>query len=319
MPIGLEMTDHLATAITTAASKQTAYTIRFLVDQPLVDQAFRAYAYFRWVDDQLDAEAPNRSVWRETDRARCRRFLDRQQSLLEACLRGDAPRAVGPEEAMLVELLRHGDRSDGGLETYLRHMMQVMEFDVVRRGRLVSGAELDAYTRHLAIAVTEAMQTFIGHRAATPRDETRYLAASGAHILHMLRDTLPDVRAGYYNVPREILESARIGPGDVHCDAYRAWVEDRVRLARTDLDAGRAFFGAAECRRFRLAGLAYVARFEWLIATLERDEFRLRPAYPDRNGIRRHARTAWHVLSSLIAPRPRGRDRRALAGPGARR
>jgi phytoene/squalene synthetase len=164
------------------------------------------------------------------------------------------------------------------------------------------------------------MQTFIGHGSTTPRDETRYLAASGAHILHLLRDTAPDVRAGYYNVPREILESASIGPGDVHCDAYRAWVEDRVRLARTDLDAGRAFFRAAECRRFRLAGLAYIARFEWLIDTLEREEFRLRPAYPDRDGIGRLARTTWEVLASLIGPRrPRGRDRAVLARPAPRR
>ena len=45
----------IAPAITKAASKQTYYTIRFLVDHDRVEDAYRAYAYFRWVDDTLDA------------------------------------------------------------------------------------------------------------------------------------------------------------------------------------------------------------------------------------------------------------------------
>ena len=50
------MTPSPASSITKAASKQTYYTIRFLVDRERVDDAYRAYGYFRWVDDVLDAE-----------------------------------------------------------------------------------------------------------------------------------------------------------------------------------------------------------------------------------------------------------------------
>ncbi len=46
-----------AIAITKAASKQTYATIRFLVDRERVNDAYLAYAYFRWVDDVLDAES----------------------------------------------------------------------------------------------------------------------------------------------------------------------------------------------------------------------------------------------------------------------
>ena len=46
----------IAASITKAASKQTYYTIRFLADRERVADAYRAYAYFRWVDDRLDAE-----------------------------------------------------------------------------------------------------------------------------------------------------------------------------------------------------------------------------------------------------------------------
>jgi len=51
------MTTTIAESITKVASKQTYYTIRFLVDRERVQDAYRAYGYFRWVDDTLDAES----------------------------------------------------------------------------------------------------------------------------------------------------------------------------------------------------------------------------------------------------------------------
>jgi phytoene/squalene synthetase len=294
------MKSNLARAITKEASKQTYYTIRLLVDRPRVDDAYRAYAYFRWVDDVLDAEARPGPVAGDAERFERSSFLDRQKSLLDQCLRGVMPRDANRYEAMLVELVRRADHVDAGLETYLRHMMLVMDFDVRRRGRLVSQAELNVYTGWLAIAVTEAMHHFIGNGDAAPHDETRYLAVSGAHILHMLRDTYQDVRAGYFNIPREVLEAHSIGPADVHTDGYRAWVEGRVQLARAHLDAGRAYFARVQSARHRLAGLAYIARFEWLIETLEKEDFSLRPRYAEGTSLATGLRMSRHVLTWMI-------------------
>ena len=109
-------------------------------------------------------------------------FLERQKSLLESCYRGESPRDVDIQEKMLVELVQHDQEKNSGLQSYLRNMMQVMDFDARRRGRLISQVELNEYTRWLAIAVTEAMHYFIGHGDFAPRDETRYLAVSAAHI-----------------------------------------------------------------------------------------------------------------------------------------
>ena len=294
------MKSNIASAITKAASKQTYYTIRFLVDRPRMDDAYRAYAYFRWVDDVLDAEGPSGSVVGDAQRFERRRFLDRQRSLLDQCLRGVAPRDANDYEAMLIELARGADPMDASLEAYLRHMLLVMDFDVRRRGRLVSQAELDEYTSWLATAVTEAMHHFIGNGADAPLDETRYLAVSGAHILHMLRDTYQDLRAGYFNVPREVLEAHSIGPEDVHTDAYRDWVKGRVELARAYFDAGRGYFARVQSPRHRLAGLAYVARFEWLIETLEREDFRLRPRYAEGRSLATGMRMSCQVLGWML-------------------
>src|SRR6266542_3941910 len=119
----------IAPRITKAASQQTYYTIRFLVDPERKEDAFRAYAYFRWVDDTLDAVS-NSSQDRFV-------FIERQKSLLEKCDRGASPRDTNAEEKMLVDLILHDRDKNSGLGLYLRNMMQVMDFDVKRRGRLI--------------------------------------------------------------------------------------------------------------------------------------------------------------------------------------
>jgi len=294
------MSQRLSSEITRGASKQTYYTIRFLVDARRRADAYRAYAYFRLVDDILDGTARYRGALLSAHSPERGRFLDRQKSILELCLRGEPPPNASRHEQMLVELVRHADRDDGDLESYLRQMMRVMEFDARRRGRLVSRAELDEYTRWLATAVTDAMHYFIGSGAEAPRDETRYAAVKGAHVLHMLRDTFVDVPAGYFNVPAELLEVHGIGPEDVHSDAYRAWTAERVELARAHLDAGRTYLERVGSVRHRLAGLAYIARFEWLIGTLEREGFRLRGTYDERDRARTTIRTGWSVLTGSV-------------------
>lgn len=282
----------LASSITKAASHQTYYTIRFLVDRERVADAYRAYGYFRWVDDTLDSG----SLLNSERNA----FLARQMSLLEACSRGEHSPHLTIEEQMLAELVQQDREKNSGLQSYLRHMMLVMQFDAKRRGRLISQAELQEYTRWLATAVTEAMHYFIGHRGYSPHDETRYFAVTGAHITHMLRDTFDDVQAGYYNIPREVLDANHIEPQDVHHRAYRAWIESRVQLARACFRAGREYLARVETPRCRLAGFAYTARFEWLLDTLEQESYFLRPEYSERKSLGTGLRMGLSTLSALI-------------------
>ena len=294
------MVTNLASSITKAASKQTYYTIRFLVDRERVDDAYRAYGYFRWVDDVLDSDSGSASE-RMT-------FIERQKALLDSCYRGEPPRDVNFYEKMLVELVQHDQEKsnalrqaqDNGLQSYLHNMMLVMEFDARRRGSLISQVELNDYTRWLAIAVTEGLRHFVGHGEFAPLDETRYLAVSAAHIIHMLRDTYDDVQAGYFNIPREVLEVHSFGPRDLRSDAYRTWVKNRVELARQDFQAGHDYFRRAENLRHRLAGFTYMARFEWLLETFESEGFALRPQYGERKSMGTGLRMGWMIVSSML-------------------
>jgi len=283
----------MAAAITKSASKQTYYTIRLFVDRERVEDAYRTYGYFRWVDDVLDAETGSRSEKIA--------FVNRQRSLLEACYRGETPDDLCAEEWMLVALVRSDTEKNSGLQSYLRNMMAVMTFDAERRGEIISQAELEGYSRALAVAVTEAMYYFIGHDTPTPNHEARYLAVNAAHITHMLRDTLEDNKVGYFNISREYLESQQLSPQDVGSRAYRAWVCQRVKLAREYFKAGREATAQVKSLRCRLAGYAYTARFEWMLRAIERDNYCLRFEYPERKSLRAGLWMGWKALSSMLA------------------
>jgi hypothetical protein len=282
----------LAASITWEASKQTYYTVRLLVDRDRVPDAYQAYAYFRWLDDRLDQEQSSRE-----DRLR---LVKRQQQLVNEGNRGVRPAHLCPQERMLFGLIREDQEKDSGLKTYIDQMMAVMAFDASRRGRLASQAELVQYTRSLAMAVTEALHYFVGHDCQTPHCKARYLAASGAHIAHMLRDTMEDNASGYYNVPREYLESHRISPEDVGSPAYRAWVAKRVHQARSCFAAGRSYLAQVGSLRCRLAGSAYIARFERVLDAIEREGYRLRADYSDCTNLTACAGLGWGVLRSAL-------------------
>lgn len=285
----------LAVAITRAASAQTYATIRLLADRDRAADAFRAYAYFRWLDDRID-DAPG-------DAAEKTALLGRQRAIMEAARRGAAPDDLCPEETLLAEMVAADPEPNSGLQTYLDNMMGVLAFDVARRGRLVSAAALEGYTRLLAAGVTEALLHFIGHGSGSreqppPPDETRHLAVMGACVVHMLRDAVEDAAAGYYNIPAGYLAGNGIGPADVDDPAYRVWVAARVALARDCFRRGRIWLAGLDCARRRLAGRAYIARFEWVAGQIERDGYRLRPSYPERKSARAAAWMGWRTINN---------------------
>ncbi len=268
-----EASPDLPAHITRAASKQAYYTIRLLVDRDRRAAAYRAYAYFRWVDDQIDRPV--------SDRAARMGFVGRQRDLIERARRGCSWGDLAPEERLVVDLIQGDDEPTSGLQSYITNMLAVMAFDASRRGRWVSERELDHYTRQLSVAVTDALHYFIGHTSARPASELRYLPAMAAHVSHMLRDTLEDVALGYFNVPREWLAAGDIGPGDVQSPAYRAWVKHRVQLARTYFAQGTRYLAQVQSARCRLAGFAYMARFTGVLDAIEREAYRVRPASPE--------------------------------------
>lgn len=282
--VGRQITFQGPDVVTRNASSQTFQTIRWLVDRNRRANAFRAYAYFRWLDDALDSQSvPAQS--RQT-------LLSRQTHVIAGAFRGEPPLPANPQERWIIDLIASEPDRSSGLDQYVRHLMAVMAFDTERLGRFPSADELRNYSLNLAIGVTEAMHYFIGHDRPAPRRSDRYQAVFGAHITHMLRDMISDVRAGYYNIPGEYLTANRIAVDAFESIPYRAWVRDRVEMARACFAAGARYLAAVPSARCRYAGLAYMERFKTVLDSIETDGFVLREHYAEPGTI-----SAWLSLA----------------------
>jgi phytoene/squalene synthetase len=283
---------HLAQSITKAASRQTYYVVQFLVDRQRREDAFRAYAYFRWLDDYLDQPSISQHE-RQL-------FLNRQESLVQRAYQDLPTFDVTPEEQLLIDLVSTDLSQCGGLHAYVTNMMKVMAFDTERGGKVVSSSALDCYSWNLAIAVTEALHYFIGHDTYSPHTSTRYLAACGAHIIHMLRDTVEDNSMGYFNIPGEYLEMHRLDPNDTDNKAYREWVRQRIDLAKSYFQLGKEYLATITSIRCRFAALTYMARFEAVLDKIEQDNYVLRSNYKDCLSWSSMLKHSWSVLPMLF-------------------
>jgi len=278
---------------TQAGSLHSYLIIRWLVDPDLVDDAYRAYAYFRWMDDRLDSPSASPSERMS--------LLQRETDLLNEIRRGRPCLPQSPAEEWLIEIVRRDRPGHPGLRSYLDHMLAVMRFDADRRGRTIRSEELAWYSGCLSQAVMDGLTYFVGHRLPYPPGPARLLAATGAHIVHMLRDAEEDVAVGYYNVPLEYLTAHRMSPDDVSSPAYREWTRHRAVLARHCFVLGKAYIGALGSLRVRLAGHAYCARFE---SRLDRIEGTLRRA-GDPGQAQANRRGVEGVPSSRLPPAQR--------------
>jgi phytoene/squalene synthetase len=245
-----------------------------MVDKDLVSDFFRAYAYFRWADDVIDVTA-------RTDEERIA-FVQRQRDLIERLYSNASVNGLSSEEEIAAELIRNERGESGRLQSFIRNMFAIIEFDAQRKSRLISQEELNWYTESLGKSVTDGIQYFIGNGHPYPITEDRNLAAHGAHISHLLRDMLPDTADGFINIPREYLEEHGIGPEEVESEPFRSWVRGRVEKARECFLEGKKYLDRLEVLRCKIVGHWYCARFEGVLDAIEKDGYVLRKSYDEQ-------------------------------------
>ena len=282
----------LAQSITRAGSKQTYYTARFMVDKDLVDDFYRAYAYFRWIDDVIDVSS-------RTDEERLR-FITRQKELIEDLFHKESVENLTAEEVILKDLISNDRGEDSGLQSFIRNMFAIIEFDATRMGRLVSGGEIDWYVNTLGKSVTDGLLYFIGNGSNYPDSENRYQAGVAAHITHLLRDMHQDIADGFINIPQEYLEEHNLTPLDMDKQLYKSWVQERVELARENFTEGKRYLDQLSVLRCKIVGHWYSARFEVVLDTIEQDGYVLRKDYHERQRISTWLKIAWLGVSLTI-------------------
>jgi phytoene/squalene synthetase len=285
-------TASMAKSITFLGSKQTYYTARFMVDKDLVNDFFRAYAYFRWADDIIDVSSVSQDERMD--------FIQRQSELIDSLYQKKQMKLQSPEEEILAVLIRNDRQENSGLQSFIRNMFAIIEFDAKRKGRLISQDELNWYSDRLSQSVTDGLQYFIGNGHRYPASADRYWAAIGAHIAHLLRDTLPDIAEGFINVPREYMEAHGITPEDITHPAFRAWVKERVEQARYYFMEGQKYFNKLDVLRCKIVGYWYSARFMCVLDAIVRDDYILRKAYNERRRLPSWLKIAWLGVSLTL-------------------
>jgi phytoene/squalene synthetase len=282
----------LAHAITRESSKQSYYTARLLVDRELVDDCLRAYAYFRWADDIIDLSSRSREQRVS--------FIKRQRVLVDSLYRGVHPRDLTSEEEMVADLISHDREENSGLRSFICKFLDILEFDAHRKGRTISQKELTWYSDCLGRSVTDAIQYFVGNDHPYHDGDGRYLAATAAHITHMLRDMADDLADGFINIPRELLQGHGMRPEDIGGDAFRAWVRERVQQARLYFREGKRYLDQLDVLRCKLAAHWYCVRFECVLDVIERDDYLLRAEYNERRKLSTHLRIGWLGISITL-------------------
>jgi hypothetical protein len=270
-----------------------------LVDKDLTDDCLRAYAYFRWADDVIDvsAESPKERV----------AFIGRQKEIVDCLYNGACPENLAPEEQMVADLIRHDRSPNSGLQSFIRNFLDVLEFDAGRKGQVISQDDLTWYSECLGEAVTDAIQYFVGNRNSYPAAGNQYLAATAAHITHMLRDFCDDINEGFFNLPDELVISndganylMGFDPAYASDPAFREWLIKRVRLARSYFREGKIYLDELDSLRCKIAGYWYCARFECVLDAIERDEYKLRPVYNERRRRTTWLKTGWTTIALIV-------------------
>ena len=270
----MDTTASLAKGITWEGSKQSYFTARWMVDNELRDDAFRAYGYFRWADDVIDISS-------QTDNERIA-FVKRQRELIDALYNGEDFDDLSPEETIIASLIEHDQDVNSGLRSYILNMLAILEFDAHRWGKRITEAEFLWYSKSLAKSVIDGLQFFINNGHPYPKTEDRYYSAIAAHITHMLRDMVCDTKEGYINIPHEYLKAHGISPEDMDSPPFRAWVKSQVDLAREYFKVGKRYIKQIDVLRYKIVCYWYCTRFDSILEAIERDGYCLRAEYPEQ-------------------------------------
>jgi phytoene/squalene synthetase len=239
----------LAEQITRKSSLQAYYIIRLLADKTLVNAAYRAYAYFRWLDDLVDDNntKPNVIASRLKIQEKIINFgLKKKKLNINLC----------PEEKLLDDLLKTINQKDSKLRNYILNFFEVMKFDFKRRGKRISKKELEWYSNKIAEAVTNCIEYFVGNNSnhiPYPQSKYNYHAARGAHKIHMLRDYQEDQKLGYFNIPKD---------ADIK---KNEWFNRQLKSAKKDFKLGKMYIAKISNIRTKIAAYLYCLRFERLI------------------------------------------------------
>lgn len=285
----------------TRTCNPTAYRLaRLFFNRSMLPVYCLGYAYFRWLDDLVDApNALNNLV---------RTMLDRQRDIISAMYEYETQSiylALNIYEQMLVELISY-DRTNGqSLQTYITDMLGLLEFDAKRRYQLCKQKDLDDYSRSLGRAYTKVLQICTARGNFLANNHEDNLAGYAAHQAHILRDFYIDVPLGYFNISQEYMKSLgytleQLSSMELDQLDLRPWVRDTVSTGTRAFIQGLKAIKQIRNWRCRLLGYVTSAQYIYVLEKIKQNDYCLQRDYT-ASSIEKRRMLAWALKMSFIS------------------
>jgi phytoene/squalene synthetase len=123
----------------------------------------------------------------------------------------------------------------------------------------------------------------------------KYDEGIGCKLVHLLRDFIEDFSQGYVNISQDDIERYRINLDNINDDKFRAWVKDKVGLAKKYFRKGKRNLSNSRHLRYKIATYLYCAKYEDVLTRIEKDNYHLRLVY------KRTTREKAQFLYKLVA------------------
>lgn len=237
------------------ASREKNYVLARLLYGTLFGRAWRhaivGFAWLKCLDDAVDEEP---------DADRAADTLRRQRRLMERVYGGDglSGEALPIPDRFGVPLFRRDRALGAPLRPILEAILETMAFDVDRRGKVLSDAELDAHVVKLGGSVLRYLAHFVSMDLRLP-DE--YVEPASRAYLHAdsLIDLAEDLRAGLINIPAEAMERYGIDPRSPGPEV-EAWRRNQVPGITALFEEARSHTRRIDSRAMRLLSSLFLAR-----------------------------------------------------------
>ena len=185
------------------------------------------YAYFRWLDDQIDAP--------DISKFKAELCIQKQNKLISLFVDGiDTNKDnLNPYEKMLILLLTLDKQLGSHLRSNILEMFAALEFDVIRRNKYCNGNSLNDYSRKIGGSFTEFILICTTRKTINVKTiECFRLAGYAAHNIHLLRDFYEDLQLGYINISREDIIKFGFENHDLKSVDINPWVRFRVQICK---------------------------------------------------------------------------------------
>ena len=212
--------------------------------------AMLGYAYMKVLDNVVDEDE---------DVARARAALAEQRRILDAAYAGEMePGGLASPERYGVLFCLHDAERGAGARPHFEAMLDTMEFDIERRGKVFSRAQIEAYFRDVGAATMRYLAHFVSpelelHDAFVHEASTAYLHADS------MIDFEKDLHFGVINAPREDVEEFGI---DLTPGAARstAWMAARAPAILASFERAFAELRRVPSARFRMLARLYLGK-----------------------------------------------------------